>query len=99
MTMAAGFIPMEAKVRLFSGYYMATNNTLSATKRLTAGWQTDSKIPRNVRTMTRPVKFVHAAWRAKMLPQSMMLIDRYLAMGTRSTQGKICQHHLQAAET
>ena len=46
-------------------------------KNTNAGWQTVSKIPNNVRTMTRPVKFLHAAVHARTAPQAeMLVIDR-----------------------
>jgi hypothetical protein len=49
-----------------------------------AGWQADSKMPRSVRTVTRPVKFLHAAWQASTVPQATMLKLRYFAIGTRA---------------
>ena len=43
-------------------------------RKTNAGWQTVSKMPSNVRTMTRPVKFLHRAVHARMAPQAEMLV-------------------------
>lgn len=47
-----------------------------------AGWQTDSKSPSSVRTVTRPAKLEHAAVQARTPPQQMMLKERYFPIGT-----------------
>jgi hypothetical protein len=47
------------------------------------GWQHASNIPSSVLTVTRDLKSLHAAWHISVIPQSMMLIERYFAMGTR----------------
>lgn len=47
-----------------------------------AGWQTDSKRPSSVRTVTRPAKLEHAAVHARTAPQHMMLKPRYFPIGT-----------------
>jgi hypothetical protein len=47
------------------------------------GWQTASKIPRRVRTATSEAKFLQAACKASVAPQSIMLMLRYFATGRR----------------
>ena len=45
-----------------------------------AGWQMHSNIPSRVRTITNPVKFVHAAVQAKIAPQAVMLVEARINM-------------------
>lgn len=52
-------------------------------KTIKLGWQAASKIPKSVRTVTRPVKFTHTEWSAKTVPHKTMLMPRYFAIGTR----------------
>lgn len=47
------------------------------------GWQHASNIPKSVLTVTKEAKFLHAAWHMSVMPHSIILIDRYLAIGTR----------------